>query len=205
MFLPLLLAATLLPPPEVPRALETAVAREGARVEVLAYRPSLPPGCRVSGARARGEVRGSGAVVVDLAGRDGSLRPCAGWALVRARIFAPVLVATRSLSPGDPLTGAVALEERDLPADEAPLSRAPPEAVAAWSIPAGTPITAGRIRAAGPRPGARIPVVVTHRGFTVETSGTLIACGGGRDCALLPSGKRLAGALRDGKLVVEAP
>lgn len=205
MFLAFLLATALAPPPAVPRAIETAVSRPDARVEVVDYRPAVAPDCRVQGARVRGEVRGSGAVTVDLEGRDARGAPCTGWALARVRVRGRVPVATRSLAAGDPLEGAIAFEERELPAEERPLAAVPPGAVAARPISAGTAITPSRIRGAGPRPGTPVPVVVARGAFTVETSGTLVACSGGRDCALLPSGKRLAGTLRDGKLHVEVP
>lgn len=205
MFVPLLLAAALAPPPAVPRAIEAALGRDGARAVVRDYRPSLPDGCRVTGAAVKGALEGSGAVTVTLEGRDATGARCEGWALVRARLHAKVLVATRTLAAGDALEGAVAAEERELPAGVAPLDAVAPGAVAAWPIPAGAILTAARVRAAGPRPGASVPVVVSRGGFTVETAGTLVACSGGRSCALLPSGKRLEGTVRDGKFHVEAP
>jgi flagella basal body P-ring formation protein FlgA len=116
-----------------------------------------------------------------------------------------VVVAARALRAGEPLDGAVAVEERELPGGDDALATVPAGAVAAWPIPAGAILTATRIRAAGPRPGAAVPVVIARGGFTVEASGTLVSCTGDRSCALLPSGKRLAGTLRDGKLYVEAP
>jgi hypothetical protein len=203
--LPLLLATALAPPPAVPRAVETAVSRPDVRVEVVDYRPAVAPGCRIDGARVRGEVRGSGAVTVDLEGRDARGASCTGWALARVRVRGRVPVAARTLAAGDRLDGAIAFEERELFAEERPLAAVPPGAVAARPIAAGTVLTPNRIRTAGPRPGSPVPVVVARGAFTVETTGTLVACSGGRDCALLPAGKRLAGTLRDGKLYVEVP
>jgi len=50
-----------------------------------------------------------------------------------------------------------------------------------------------------------VKVLVRNGALAIETVGRLVACGAGRACAVLASGKHVEGQLADGRLIVEVP
>jgi len=205
----LLVAATALPatalaPPPVAQALDRAVPLPGARVEVTDYRPDLPGGCALSRAEVPAPVTGSGRVAVRLSGTLPGGAPCDGWAWARVRLLASVLVASRPLNAGEPLTGAVGSQEREITSGRSPLARLPADAVAGRALAAGQVLEERDLRS-GPAPGEPVTVVIRLGSLRVEQPGRSVPCVRGRACALMPSGKRVEGAWQGGRIVVESP
>jgi flagella basal body P-ring formation protein FlgA len=149
-------------------------------------------------------VNGSGRFAVRLAGTGRNGVPCEGWGWARVRLLAPALVAARALRAGEPLDGSVSTEEREVAAGRAPLSALPAGAVAGRALAAGQPIGSRDLRV-GARPGAPVTVVVRLGTLEIEQPGHAVPCARGRACAVLPSGRRVEGDWRDGRLVVESP
>ena len=186
------------------QALDRSVAVPGARLEVADYRPELPGGCVVSRAEPPAPLTGSGRVALRLAGTLPGGAPCSGWAWARVRLLAPVLVARSALRAGDPLAGVVAPEEREMSAARSPLSRIPAGAVAARPVSPGQVLDERDLRT-GPRPGDPVTVVIRLGSLQVEQPGQSRPCARGRACALVPSGRRVEGSWREGRLFVESP
>lgn len=116
----LLLAAAVLPPAPAPvrAALEAALTRPDARVEIVRYRPAAS--CPALRARARGVLRRSGRVSLRVEGRVGG-RPCTGFASAEVEVLAPVLVVRRAVARGAPVPpSAVTRVERPLGPGAAP-------------------------------------------------------------------------------------
>jgi len=191
-------------PAPVLDGLSRATAVPGARVEVVDWQPSLPPACTVDRAAPPGTLAGSGRVAVRLSGTRPGGGPCDGWGWARVRLFAPGLVSARAIQPGEPLAGSVATEEREVAAGRAPLSALPAGAVADRALRAGQAIEPRDLRT-GPRPGEAVSVVIRLGSLEVEQPGHAVPCSRGRACAVVPSGRRLEGSWRDGRLVVESP
>jgi flagella basal body P-ring formation protein FlgA len=181
-----------------------ALAVPGGRAEVLALEAPRPRGCAASAAELAQPLAASGRVAVRLRGADGGGAPCEAWAWARVRVTAPALVAARDVAEGEALDGALRLEEREVAAGRAPVAALPAAATAARRIAAGTSLDPAHLRV-GPAPGEPLPVVVRLGGLTVEQPGRAVACGRGRACAVLPSGRRVEGALEAGRLIVEVP
>ena len=71
---------------------------------------------------------------------------------------------------------------------------------------AGTSVFERDVESAGRSAGDILKIRVRTGSLIVETQGRRIACGGGRICAVLPSGRHVEGRLEDGhRLVVELP
>jgi flagella basal body P-ring formation protein FlgA len=181
-----------------------AVAVAGARVEVSEWQPSLPAACALARAEPPGPISGSGRVAVRLSGARPGGAPCEGWGWARVRLYAPALVSARSVRAGEPLAGSVATEEREVSAGRPPLSALPDGAMADRPLAAGQVIEPRDLRT-GPRPGAPVSVVIRLGSLEVEQPGHAVPCARGRACAVVPSGKRVEGTWRDGRLVVESP
>jgi hypothetical protein len=199
--LPLLLAssaraATELPP-EVQAAVDGSLAVAGARVVPISYSATLPRNCRPTSAALPRPIDGSGRFAVQLDGGG-----CRAWAWLRVEVWAPVMVTTRAVREGEPLAEAVTAVERPVSAGNPPVAL-PPGAVAARSLPRGKAVAAGDVRGAAST--GNIKVVVLSGPLAIETAGRLVACGRGRTCAVLPSGKHVEGQLDGGRLIVELP
>jgi flagella basal body P-ring formation protein FlgA len=184
--------------------LSRAAAVPGARVEVLEWQPSLPAACAVDRAAPSRPLAGSGRVAVRLSGSRPGGEPCEGWGWARVRLFAPALVSARAVQAGEPLAGSVATEEREVLAGRAPLAALPAGAAADRALRAGQTIEPRDLRT-GPRPGEAVSVVVRLGSLEVEQPGHAVPCTRGRACAVVPSGRRVEGTWRDGRLVVESP
>lgn len=192
-----LLAAALTLPPVAVDAIRSAVALPHARVEIASWKADA---CTPGRAEVQGAVRGSGRVAVRLEG-DG----CSGWAWAEVKLYAPALVAVRPIPAGSDPTGSVRREEREVLPGRAPIDSLPPGSVASRTIPAGASIEARHLRAAGFGPGEPVRVLLRSGSIAIESAGRTVPCGGGRVCAVLPSGKRVEGSIEGDRLVVEVP
>jgi len=115
-----------------------------------------------------------------------------------------VPVARRAIRAGEGLADAVRTEEREIKPGHVPaiVSAA---SVAERALGAGQMIEAEAVRAPGPRAGEPVKVLVVSGPLVIEQIGRVVACGRGRTCAVLPSGKHLEGTLDNGRLRVELP
>ena len=195
-------AADVAPPVRV--AVDTALALEGARAEVVDLAGSLPSPCALARAEVQAPIAASGRVAMHLFGADAGGRACEAWAWARVRVRAPSLVTTRALADGDALDGAVAPMEREVQPGRPPLPVLPEGAIAARALPAGAAVADADIRV-GARPGETVAVVLREGALTIEQEGRAIACRRGRVCALLPSGRRVEGVWHDGRIVLGSP
>jgi hypothetical protein len=191
-------------PAAVHEGLSRASALPGARVEVLEWQPAIPPSCAVARAAASTPLAGSGRVALRLSGSRAGGVPCEGWGWARVRMFAPAIVSARAVRAGEPLAGSVATEEREVAAGHAPLSALPAGAVADRALAAGQALEPRDLRT-GPRPGDAVAIVIRFGSLEVEQPGHAVPCARGRACAVVPSGRRVEGNWRDGRLVVESP
>lgn len=207
---PLLLIAAVLAahaPAEVPPAVRTAVERAlvapAARVEVAGFRASLPPGCRPGAAEALRPVTSSGEAPVRVRGAVDGV-PCHGYGFAEVRVFARVVVATRTVQAGDLLGPATVPAEAELLPGRAPLAVLPAGARAARPVRAGAAVEASDLRS-GPLPGEPLAVILRVGDVTVRQDGRALPCARGRTCALLPGGRRVEGRLDGDRLLVEPP
>ncbi|MCA2982068.1 MAG: hypothetical protein INH41_30395 [Myxococcaceae bacterium] len=169
-----------------------ARAPEGTRVEVDGF---TAPGCVASRFEPQ-PVEGSGRVAVRVSGRG-----CAAWGWATVRVLSTQAVLTRDLEAGARIEGAVRVEERPWRRGDQ-VAPALEGAVAARRLRAGQPLRAVDVRF-GPPPGTPIVVRIVVNTISVEQRGTVVSCGQ-QVCATLPSGRRVAGVLRDGVLVSNA-
>ena len=200
----LALALSVAAPPAVENALTHSLALPGARVQMLDYRPTLPAACAVTRAETARPLGGSGRAALHLFGSGASGSPCEGWAWARVRVLAPVLVTQRPVREGETLEGAVRADLREVQEGRSPLLSLPDKAVAVRSLPAGLALTESDQRS-GPAPGEAVAVLVQLGTLTAEQPGRVVSCARGRTCAVLPSGTRVEGTFRQGRLLMEAP
>ncbi|MBK9518790.1 MAG: hypothetical protein IPO09_15860 [Anaeromyxobacter sp.] len=198
--LPLLLAAAASPQ----AAVDAALAPAGARAELAGVATSSGAGCRAESWEALAAVEASGRAALRFSGRDAAGAACQGYAWARVRVLGPAAVTTRALEAGEPLDGALVVEEREVVAGRRLLAAAPGGASAARRLAAGAPLDEGAVRL-GPAPGQPISVRLRLGALVVEQPGRALPCQRGRACALLPSGRRVEGRFLDGHLQVEAP
>lgn len=196
--------AAALPPAPVVEAFDRAVPIPGARVEIADFRPELVARCTVIRAELPAPLAGSGRIAVRLTGTLPEGGPCDGWGWAVVRVLAPVLVAHRAVPVGSPLLDAVAPGERELLPGRTPLSRLPAGAVAGRPLAAGQVLDDRDLRS-GPGLGDAVTVLIRLGGLRVEQVGRAVPCSRGHACAQMPSGKRVEGTWRDGRLLVEAP
>jgi hypothetical protein len=190
--------------PAAQRALDAALAIAGARVELVALGPASPRGCAPSDAEAPRPVNASGKVALRLAGIDAQGERCEAWAWATVRVQAPALVVQHAVAAGEPLAPAVGLADREVLPGRTPLASLPEGAVADRALPQGVTLLLEHLRV-GPRPGEPLVVVVRTSGLEITQQGKALPCRRGRACALLPSGRRVEGALASGRLVLESP
>jgi hypothetical protein len=196
--------AAALPPAPVVEAFDRAVPVHGGRVEIADYRPELAAHCTVTRAELPSPLAGSGRIPVRLSGALPEGGPCDGWGWAVVRVLAPVLVTSRAVPAGSPLSGAVTSSERELLAGRSPISRLPADAVASRPMAAGQVVDERDLRV-GPAVGDAVTVTIRFGGLRVEQSGRAVPCSRGRACAQMPSGKRVEGTWQDGRILVESP
>jgi hypothetical protein len=129
---------------------------------------------------------------------------CTGWLWADVRVMGPTPVARQSIRAGEPVApGAVRLEDREIRAGQAPATLGA-DLVADRLIAVGQVIEPSAVRAAGPRNGEALKVVLVSGGLQIEQLGHALACGRAQ-CAVLPSGKHVEGTLLEGRLMVTVP
>ncbi len=191
--------ADALPAP-VEEAARAALTLPGARLAAAAIEPPGAAACAVEAATVGRAIDGSGRYPLKLAGRG-----CGGWAWLRVQVYAPVPIVRRALRAGEPIGDAVAFVEREVTRGLRPAA-VEPEAIAARPLRVGEVVSATAIRDAGrATAGSPLKIVVQVGALAVEQTGRSVSCGGGRACAVLPSGKHVEGRLEGGRLLVEAP
>jgi hypothetical protein len=188
-------------------ALESASSLPGARVELVSME-RRPDACAV-GAEPRAEVPqpvdGSGKFAVKLVGtRSGGAAPCQAWVWARVRVFATVSVATRTIRAGEPFAGATNTDEREIRPGRLPAT-ALEGATAERTVGVGQMVEADVVRQPGLRPGDPVKVVIVAGAMSIEQTGRAVACARNHNCAVLPSGRHVDGALVAGRLLVEMP
>lgn len=176
-------------PPSLGEAMAKA-APPGVRVEVESW---SAPACAATRFEAM-PVEGSGRVAVRALGPG-----CAVWGWASVRLFSTQLVVERPIGAGEPLEGAVRIEERTWTKGmgEAPSLTG---AVASRSLSAGAVVREADVRF-GPAPGTPISVRLQFNAISIEQRGNVIACGRQQVCAVLTTGKRVTGTMRDGVLI----
>lgn len=206
----LLAGGTAAAAPEAPAfvvsALEAAVTAPGAHVRVTSYNAHVPPGCRATRAEIGWPVERGGRVMIRLVsdGDAAAGKACVGWASADVKLLGLVAVTTRPVRAGERLDGAVEMVERELP-PRGGLTSVPRDALAARALAAGVVLDPAVVRIPGANPGDAVRIQVTAGALRIEQPGRLIACGNGRTCAALPSGRHVEGVLQDGVLLVEMP
>jgi flagella basal body P-ring formation protein FlgA len=195
----------------VGRALTAAATVPGARVEVESV--ERPRAACAVGVPARVEVsnpvEGSARAAIKLvaASRRAGAPPCEAWSWVRFRLLARVPVATRTIRAGDALADATRLEEREIKPGHVPAGAAVVggTATADRALVAGQVVEADALRAAGPRAGEPVKVVLIAGTMAIEQMGRAVSCARNHNCAVLASGKHVDGTFVDGRLLVEMP
>lgn len=195
--------ASEIAPDFITTVIRQAVPVPGARVIVLHYSPLLPRDCTVTGAVAATLPGADGQVSLKLLGASSSGAPCEGWARVHANIAVPALVTTTAITPGAPLAGNTATVERPWRPSQHLVTELAPDAVAAESLPSGTPLELHHIRKAGPGYGDPVTVELRSGSLIISEVASLTPCTSGHDCATLPSGKHVEGELSGDHLIVE--
>jgi hypothetical protein len=199
-----LAAVALEVPGFVAAALEQTVSLKGARANVTEYRATLPEGCTASKATALNPLDSGGRAILRLAGKSAGGTPCEGFASIRARMSASVLVTGSFVRRDQPLVGTTIIEERDITGMADLLDVLPEGALSTRQLSPGTMLTDRMVRAPGPSAGTPVSVVVRSGAITLTQGGRIVPCGSSRSCASLPSGKRVEGVWVDGQLLVEA-
>lgn len=188
----------------VQEAAAAALAVPEATVKILGTTARVPDGCKVASAQLDRPLTSSGSLNVKLHGSTRRRGACDGWARVVVSVTAPVLVTTRIVRTGEALDAATTVEWREIH----PGMRPAPTVmggIAARTLMAGQVIDVNGVRAERTNVGGSVRVSVRAGGLTVEQTGRLVSCGGGRSCAVLPSGKHVEGVMENDKLVVLAP
>jgi flagella basal body P-ring formation protein FlgA len=178
-------------PPSLEQALQQAVTRSPAKVELVAWEA---PRCK--GQFEPAPFEASGRVAVRVRGKG-----CEAWGWAQVRVLVPIVTLTRDVKAEEPLAEAIVTEEREARAGV--LEQLPVGAVATRSLRRGATVSPGDVRV-GPRPGTQVTVRVLVGALSLEQRGTATSCGGltTSSCATLPSGKRVAGVFNDGVLLV---
>ncbi len=176
--------------PSLEAALQRAVTRESARVELTSW--DAPRRCTGTFAPAPFEL--SGRVPVRVRGKK-----CEAWGWAQVRVIVPVAVLSRDVKTNEPMEGAWTVTEAETQGEA--LTQVPSGATATRWLRKGMPISANDVRT-GPKPGSSITVRVMMGGLSLEQRGTVNSCSGSATCATLPSGKKVSGVWSDGMLLV---
>jgi hypothetical protein len=190
--------ATDILPSEVGESLRQALVVPGARIVPLSW--SGPRHCAIRSASVSRPIDGSGRVAVKVSGRG-----CSGWGWAQIEVWADTAVTTRIVRPGEALSSAVVVTEREIHPGRAPFVPGPGD-VALRFLPAGTTLGAESVGRSAVAVGDGVKVVFLSGSVAIETQGRRTTCLRGRDCAVLRSGKHVEGALDgSGRLIVEVP
>jgi flagella basal body P-ring formation protein FlgA len=127
-----------------------------------------------------------------------------GWGWVHFEVWAPTAFTTRPVRAGERLQPALAVEDREIRSGHVGIMP-PPGALAARDLPRGSVLQASDVAGATTTSGEAVKVIVTTGSLAIELQGRAIACGVGRTCALLPSGRHVEGHWEDGHLLVDVP
>ncbi len=176
--------------PSLEAALQRAVTRESARVELTAW--DAPQRCK--GTFAPAPFESSGRVAVRVRGKK-----CEAWGWALVRVIVPVATLSRDVKTNESMEGAWTVTEAETQGEV--LAQVPTGATATRWLRKGMKISANDVRT-GPKPGSSITVRVMMGGLSLEQRGTVNSCAGSETCATLPSGKRVSGVWSDGMLVV---
>jgi hypothetical protein len=185
-------------PTFVHTAVTAALAVPGGRVVPLSYEASRSS-CQATSATFPRPIEGSGRHAVKLSGDN-----CSGWGWVKLQVWAPVLVTKHTVREGEPLAAAVEPQERPVTMGQTAVAL-PPGAVAARAMSGGQIVTPTHVRGGTNSAGTSIKVIAHSGSLQIEIQGKLIACGPGKTCAVLPSGRHVEGQLVDNRLMVELP
>jgi len=187
-------------------ALDAADVVPNGRVELLSLdrAPSACAGSAELRAEVPRPVDGSGRFGVKLLGTSAGGTPCQAWIWARVRVTAAVSVATRAIRAGDTFAGATATAEREILPGRLPAT-APDHSIAERTVGPGQMIEADMVRAPGLRAGEPVKVVLVAGALSIEQMGRAVPCARNHNCAVLPSGRHVDGALVDGRLLVDLP
>lgn len=175
--------------PSLEAALQRALTREAATVELTQWDP---PRCQ--GTFAPAPFERSGRVPVRVRGQA-----CEAWGWAQVRVVVPVATLLRDVKAQQSMDGAWTVSQVEARGET--LAQVPVGATATRWLRKGMPIAANDVRV-GPAPGTAITVRVMLGALSLEQRGTVSPCAGAQTCATLPSGKRVAGELSAGVLVV---
>jgi hypothetical protein len=175
------------------------------RIEVTTHRDRLAADCRVATAQPLGQVLGSGEVTFKLEGRDASGQQCAGWSWAQARLFSLALVTSQRITTGEPLAGAYVASERELTPGHTFAQAPASDAVAAYTLQPGVALEPQNMRSPAQIPGRTIAVELRSGDLVVETQGRTVPCSLDAACAMLATGKQVAGTWTNGRLEVSLP
>jgi hypothetical protein len=179
------------------------------RIEVTAHRDRLAADCQVATALPLGPVLGSGEVTFKLAGklesRDGRGEACAGWSWAAVRLFSLALVTSQRIATGEPLAGAYVPNERELTPGHTFVQAPASDAVAAYTLQPGVALEPQNMRSPAQIPGRTIAVELRSGDLVVETQGHTVPCSLDAACAMLATGKQVAGTWTNGRLEVSLP
>ena len=195
------MAKSIETPAAVVQALAVSAEASGVRAEIVDYRTSVAPDCMLKQVELPSAVAVSGRLVLKVAG-ESPIKHCEGTAWVDVRAYARVAVAMRALNAGDSLDGAVELIEQEVPRSKHPLREIPSGMAAVHPVRAGVVVDISDVRQERPQLGASIQVVIRSGGLSIEQTGRIASCDRDQVCAVLPTGKRIAGKIVAGHLEV---
>jgi hypothetical protein len=176
-----------------------------ARVEVAAHRDRLSPDCRVTSALPLGQVLGSGEITFKLEGKDGHGQQCAGWSWAQTHLFGQAFVTSQRVATGEPLAGAYVATERELTPGHTFVHEPAADAVAAYTLQSGVALEPQNLRSPAQIAGRTIAVELRSGDLVVETQGRTVPCSLDAACAMLATGKQVAGIWTHGRLEVSLP
>jgi len=190
--------------PMLEDAVQAAVTIDEARARVKVVSLRMPHGCKAESARIERPVSASGSLTVKLQGSTKRGEPCEGWVRASVSLTAPVMVTTRVVRTGESLDSATTVQWQEIRAGAQP---AAPVAggIAARTMMSGQVVDASSVRSNKPSAGSQVRVSIRMGALSVEQIGRLVECGNTHFCAVLPSGKRVEGALENDRLVVMVP
>ena len=190
--------------PMLEDAVQAAVTVNEARARVTVLSLRLPHGCKADSAKIERPVAASGSVTVKLQGTTKRGEACEGWVRASVSLTAPVMVTTRVVRTGESLDSATTVQWQEIRAGAQPAAPMV-GGIAARTMMSGQVVDTSSVRSNKPSAGSQVRVSIRMGALSVEQVGRLVECGNTHVCAVLPSGKRVEGALQDDRLVVMVP